>query len=91
MSSTELTSESIAAARQWFADNSLACARLARARGSVLQEDEFYVNNLERYRANKLANAQASLAGEYDHTFAFLQKAHYIQTGECVALLPSTV
>lgn len=30
----------------------------------------------------------AYLAGETDHTLTFLQRAHWVQTGEMIALLP---
>ena len=84
----DLTPESILAARKWFADNALACAAASRSRSDVLQEGEFYVNDLDSYRASKQQLARECLAGEYDHTFTHLQKAYYLQTGIDVALLP---
>ena len=84
----EITQESTIAARKWFADNALACAAAARSRSDVLQDGEFYVNDLEQYRASKALHARECLAGEYDHTFTHLQKAYYLQTGISVALLP---
>jgi len=83
----ELTPESIIAARKWFADNALACAVEARNRSDVLQDNEFYVNDLNRYKEDQQKLANEWLAGQYDHTFTFLQQAYYLQTGICVALL----
>ncbi len=34
------------------------------------------------------ANGTAGEESEYRHSFAFLQRAHYMQTGESIALLP---
>ena len=39
-------------------------------------------------REKMAARKASALAGEFDHTFTFMQRAHYMQTGECVALLP---
>lgn len=78
---TPLTDETINATRQWFADNAQACIDEA-VRGDVR------VNDLAGYTAQQLERAASSLRGEGDHTFTFLQRAHYIQTGECVTLLP---
>lgn len=76
-----LTNESIQAARQWFHDNALACI-------AEVESGEVNVNDLEKFREWKTESAADVLAGKCDHTLAFLQRAHYIQTGECVALLP---
>jgi len=86
--SVELTPESITATRKWFADNALACAAAARSRSDTLRDGEFYVNDLDSYRASKQQLARECLAGEHDHTFTHLQKAYYLQTGIDVALLP---
>ena len=42
----------------------------------------------ELYREKMAERKEAALAGEFDHTLTFMQRAHYMQTGECVALLP---
>jgi hypothetical protein len=81
---TDLTPETIQATRQWFADNADACVREAEDGTAPLASHY----PLEQYRANKAADKAAALAGEYDHTFTFLQRAYFIQTGESVALLP---
>lgn len=86
----EPSSESIVAARKWFADNALACAAAARSRSDILLDGEFHVNDIDSYKTNQYRLAQEYLEGEYDHTFAFLQKAYYLQTGIDVALLGST-
>ena len=87
--SIDLTPEAINAARKWFADN-LACAMAAHSRSdSVLQNGEFYVNDLDKYREGQQRLASEYLAGTYDHTFTILQMAYYVQTGNNVALLPS--
>lgn len=80
----QITEESIHACRQWFADNADACVRGAEDGTAPLASHY----PLELYR-NKMAERKASaLAGEFDHNFAFMQRAYYIQTGESVALLP---
>ena len=77
----ELTASTIREARQWYADNAVACIDEAES-GAVK------VNDLESYRAWRLECAADSLAGKSDHTLAFIQRALSIQTGECVAILP---
>ena len=84
----ELTPESIIAARKELADNALACATAARNRSDVLQEGQFYVNDLSRYSVDQQRFANDCLAGRYDHTFTLLQRAYFLQTGISAALLP---
>ena len=76
-----LTPETIRATRQWFADNAHAC--IEDARTGVTR-----VNDVEDYAAWQSRCAREALAGDYDHSLTFLQRATYIQTGECPALLP---
>lgn len=78
-----ITQDSIQKCRQWFADNADGCVREAED-GTAPLANHY---PLELYRAEKTEDKRKSLAGEYDHTFTFLQRAYYIQTGECVALL----
>jgi hypothetical protein len=78
---TEITQETIIATRQWFADNARGCI-------SEVESGAVRVNDPESYFEWRLQQVADSLAGNNDHTFTFLQRAHYIQTGECVALLP---
>lgn len=77
-----ITENSILAARRWFHDNALACIR------EVL-EGKVKVNDQEAYFKERKETAAAYLRGENDHTLAFKQKAYFIQTGECIALLPN--
>jgi len=44
-------------------------------------------NNLASYVAWQNQVIADTLAGKYDHTFTFLQRAHWLETGECPALL----
>ncbi len=79
-----ITQESIIACRQWFADNADACIREAEDGTAPLASH----HPIELYRGKMAERKDAALAGEFDSTFTFMQRAHYIQTGECVALLP---
>ena len=75
-----LTTESIQAAREWFATNALACIHEAST-GKVR------VNDLPKYISECTQLHEDALVGKLDHTFTFWQRAHFIQTGECVPLL----
>ena len=79
-----ITKESIIACRQQFADNADACVREAEDGTAPLASHY----PIELYREKMAARKVSALAGEFDHTFTFMQRAHYMQTGECVALLP---
>ena len=74
-----LTSETVQAARQFFANNARAC--IAEARAGV-----FFVNDLERYVRDRERDACDALAGGWDHSFTFRQHAYFIQTGKSVPL-----
>ncbi len=78
---TNLTAETIKATRQWFADNALACI-------AEVESGEVRVNDRERYFAWRMQCHADALAGRYDHSLTFLQRATYIQSGVCHALLP---
>jgi hypothetical protein len=75
-----ITAESIQLARQWFADNALACI-------AEVQSGKVTVNEPERYFARCKQHAADSLAGKGDHTFALRQRAYHIQTGKWVPLM----
>jgi len=45
------------------------------------------VNDLPNYVLQQTQEMVNIGSGRYDHTFTFLQMAHYIETGECVPLL----
>jgi hypothetical protein len=69
--------ESVIATREWFAENARQC--IEEAKSGITR-----VNDLDSYIAWREEAARASLAGEGDHSFAFQQRRHFIQTGECV-------
>lgn len=75
-----LTQETIQETRKWFADNAEDCINGAMA-------GEFFVNDISAYVDWQRRRITQSLSGEWDHTFTFLQRALYIQTGVCVPLL----
>jgi hypothetical protein len=75
----ELTPETLQATREHFADIGRRCIEGATA-------GEFFVNDLSSYVAGEREKIADSLAGKNDHTFTFLQRAHWIQTGECLPL-----
>lgn len=76
----QLTAETIYATRRWFANKAIGCALSA-------QLGEHHVNDLGRYVAWREEAAVSSLDGAGDHTLAFIQRAYFIQTGECVPIL----
>jgi hypothetical protein len=79
-----LTEETIQATRQWFADNHQGCIGEVK-NGQVTLPSHV---NPEEYFAERRRKAAESLAGKWDHTLTFRQRATYIQTGECHAILP---
>lgn len=76
-----LTAATVQACRQWFADNAQACIDEAVSGAT-------YVNNLESYVAWREQSKVDALDGLFDHSMTFLQRAYFIQSGECLALLP---
>ena len=76
-----ITKETIIKTRQWFIDNTQGCIDEAMS-GQVR------MNDLDSYVQSMLKRMDDIEAGEWDHTFTFQQRAVYIQTGECHALLP---
>jgi hypothetical protein len=79
----QITEESIHACRQWFIDNQQAC--IAGALNGTLGVAS-HVNVTEYIEACQRKQDSIEV-GEQDHTFTFMQRAYYIQTGESVALL----
>lgn len=77
----QLTEESIQKTRKWFADNAIACIE-------EVKSGEVYVNDREYYFKWREKEAKEYMEGKHDHVLAFLQRAHFIQTGESIALLP---
>lgn len=76
----ELTMESILKARKSFIDNRLACIENVKSGKSKIYCDK------EEFYEREERNSKDYLDGVNDHTFAFLQRAYYIQTGKSVAL-----
>lgn len=77
---SNITQETILLTRKWFADNALACI-------AEVEDGSVKVNDKESYYIWCRKRHDASLNGDNDHTFTFRQRAWYIQTGECIALL----
>lgn len=75
----ELTQESIQAARQWFADNAQACLDEVQSGSVRVNEPQIYLESC-RQRVTDALN------GKFDNTFTLQQRAHFIQTGECLPL-----
>lgn len=76
-----LTSETIKATQQWYAENAQACINEAIS-GQVK------VNDLDKYVQDQKLSMAEYLNGTWDHTLAFQQRATFIQTGECRPILP---
>jgi hypothetical protein len=77
----DLTSATMRRTREHFADIHRRCiADVVAGRQRV--------NNPESYIAWQDKAITETLAGKNDHTATFLQRAYWLQTGECVALLP---
>ncbi len=76
-----ITKETIQVTRQWFVDNALACI-------TEVEQGNVKVNNQERYIQICRKRHYDALAGKFDCSLAFIQRAHFIQTGKSVALLP---
>lgn len=79
-----LSSECIIAARRYFADIKYSCMNDVQ---SGVWSPASHVN-IPEYLVSLANDADDYLSGKRDHTFAFMQRAYYIQTGRCVALLP---
>lgn len=78
---TKITNETILKTRQWYYDNAMACI-------AEVKSGEVKVNNPEKYFDDCNRRAKEYLEGKWDHTLAFCQTAHYLQTGECHPILP---
>lgn len=77
----QITPETLQQTRQSFADGALACI-------AEVESGQVRVNDPAQYFAWCRQRHDDALSGQYDHTLTFLQRAHYLQTGECRALLP---
>lgn len=69
------------ATREWFAENSRKCIADAVSGNTK-------VNDLDAYITFHEHAAFDSLAGKYDGNLTFQQRRHFIQTGECIPILP---
>lgn len=69
--------------RGWLLARDVLYACIAEAQRGVVR-----VNDLAAYTAWRLESAEAALRGDYDRSLTFRQRATYIQTGDCPALLP---
>lgn len=78
--SVVITEDSLNAARQFFIDN-------AHAQINAVRCGEMKVNDVDKFIDCKIEAMLDYESGRYDHTFTMMQRAHYIQTGESVALL----
>lgn len=79
----ELTEETILKTRKWFSDNKYACIDKVKT-----GEHKIYCDKEEYYKREE-QSAMDYLDGLNDHVFTFLQRAYFIQTGKCIALLPN--
>ena len=77
----KITKEIVNQTRHWFLDNIQACIDEAIS-------GEIEVNDLNKYIDSMLQRMDDIEEGLWDNTFTFQQRAIYIQTGECHALLP---
>ena len=73
----EITTQTIDRTREHFAELGRQCIADAKSGAT-------YVNDLPSYVIWQRANIKRFLAGDFDHTFTFLQRAHWLQTGECL-------
>ena len=87
----ELTQETILLTRQHFAGIYEKCIESAVEYHSMPVEElsagQFFVNDLTGYLAQQRALIAETIAGQHDVNFTFLQRAHSLQTGDCIALL----
>lgn len=77
----EITQETILKTRQHFVDNAYACI-------AEVMDGKVKVNDSAKYFTDCLDRAAMFASGRGDYSVTFAQRAHWIQTGECIALLP---
>lgn len=78
-----LTGETLDKTWQWFADNQRECARAAKA-------GEFFVNDVDSYVEHCEQKAQRYEAHDTESrrlSLTFVQRAHFIQSGQSVPML----
>lgn len=82
----DLTPDTIQATRQWFHDNALAVIEEGRER---FAHDPDKAASIAAFWSDAATSALTiGEEGGERVSVAFLQRAHTIQTGECIALLP---
>ena len=75
-----ITPETILATREHFAQIDRDCIEEAVSGAQR-------VNDLQSYVAWREQSIADGMAGKYDHTVTFMQRALWLQTGDCPALL----
>ena len=60
--------------REWFRDNALACI-------TEMESGAVKVNDPNKYIEQMKQRAVEAMRGDYDGSFTFLRRAHYIETG----------
>lgn len=83
----EITAETVFRTRRHFAELQLASARDYYGPGKRGEQPGHPAADLKRWRARDWERLKAGLRGESDHTLTFIQRALYLQTGDCPALL----
>lgn len=77
---TDITAATIEATREHFAQISRDCI-------NEVQEGRLSVNDIEGYIAWHKKAIADGVAGLGDHSLTFMQRAYWLQTGDCPALL----
>ena len=76
-----ITNDTILKTRKYYIDLANKCINAA-LNGSM------FVNDIQEYIAQQKSYILGFQSDKYDYSISFLQRAYYIQTGECIALLP---
>jgi len=77
---SQITHETILKTRRHFIQINVDCIRQAIA-------GKFFVNDLQSYIDRNMEEIRAIRRGERERSFTFAQRAHWIQTGECIPFL----
>jgi len=80
----DLTEETILKTREHFFNIKMACIDDVKSGKLILPKH----TDQATYFAERYKSAMDSMLGRNDHTLTFLQRAHWIQTGDMFALLP---
>lgn len=82
-----ITDETIQRTRYHFAELRIASARQYYGAGKLGEQLGKTESELAYYRARDWARLKAGLRGDSDHTLTFMQRALWLQTGDCPAML----